>query len=66
VWNADGLSSSMCRLRDLKNKSLIKWAKDGSLYIHEQLQHMGQNIAMGVPMNKFIWKPNMSLRKNHV
>jgi hypothetical protein len=36
-WNVDGLSSPMFRLQNLKNKSLIKWAKDGSLYMHEQL-----------------------------
>jgi hypothetical protein len=41
----------MFRLQNLKNKSLIKWAKDGSLYMHEQLWDMGWNIAMEVPMN---------------
>jgi len=30
-WNADGLSSPMFRSQNLKDKSLMKWAKDGSL-----------------------------------
>jgi hypothetical protein len=36
-WNANGLSHLMLRLQSLKDKYLIKWAKDGSLYMHEQL-----------------------------
>jgi hypothetical protein len=40
------------------------------LYIHEQLQEMGQNIAMEYPlMNWFIWKSNTSnfcLQKDEV
>jgi hypothetical protein len=54
----------MLRLHNLKDKSLIKWAKDGSLYMHEQLQNMGRVIAMEVTMNRFIWKPNMYLQNN--
>jgi hypothetical protein len=65
-WNVDGLSSLMFRLQNLKDKSLIKWAEDGILYMHEQLRNMGQNIAMEVPMSRFIWKPNISLQKNQV
>jgi hypothetical protein len=41
-------------------------AKDGSLYMHEQLQEIGQNIVMEGPISQFIWKPNISLQKNHV
>jgi hypothetical protein len=48
----------------LKDKYLIKWAEDGSLYMHEQLRKMGRNITMEVPMSPFIWKPNISLQKN--
>ncbi len=55
-WNVDGLSNHMFRLQNLKYKYVIKWAKDGSLYMHEQLQNMGQNIAMEIPMSLFIWK----------
>jgi hypothetical protein len=53
-------------LQNLKDRSLIKWAEDGGLYMHEQLQDMGQNIAMEVTMNRFIWKPNIYLRNNQV
>jgi len=65
-WNVDGLSSPMLILQNLKDKSLIKWGEDGILYMHEQLRDMGQNIAMEVPMSRFIWKPNISLQKNQV
>jgi hypothetical protein len=65
-WNVDGLSSPMLRLQNLKDKSLIKWGEDGILCMHEQLRDMGQNIAMEVPMSRFIWKPNISLQKNQV
>ncbi len=34
--------------------------------MHEQLRDMGRNIAMEVPMSRFIWKPNISLQKNQV
>jgi len=64
--NADGSSSPMFILQNLKDKSLIKWTKDGSLYMHEQLRDMGRNIAMKVTMNRFIWKPNMYLQQNQV
>ncbi|CAM6061915.1 unnamed protein product [Sphagnum tenellum] len=60
----DYSSSPMLRLQNLKDKSLIKWAEDGSLYMHEQLRDMGRNIATEVTMSRFIWKPNISLQKN--
>jgi hypothetical protein len=56
----------MLRLQNLKDRSLIKWAKDGSLYMHEQLRDMGRNIATEITMSRFIWKPNISLQKNQV
>jgi hypothetical protein len=70
----DGLKrSTICRVRNghylnqkfelqnLQHRSLVQWAEDGILYIHEQLQDMGQNIAMETPiMNRFIWKSNES------
>jgi hypothetical protein len=65
-WNGHDSSSPMLELQNLKDRSLIKWAKDGSLYMHEQLQDMGRNIAMEVTMNRFIWKPNIFLQKNQV
>jgi hypothetical protein len=37
--------------KTLKDKSLIKWAKDGTLYMNEQLRDMGQNIAIEITMN---------------
>jgi energy-coupling factor transporter ATP-binding protein EcfA2 len=65
-WNGNDSSSPMFILQNLKDKSLIKWAKDGNLYMHEQLRDMGRNIATKVKMNRFIWKPNISLQKNQV
>jgi hypothetical protein len=51
-------------LQNLQYRSLIYWAEDGILYIHEQLRDTGQNIAMELPiMNRFIWKSNKS-KKN--
>jgi hypothetical protein len=48
-------------LQNLKHRSLVEWEKDGILYIHEQLQDMGRNIAMELPiMNRFIWKSKES------
>ncbi|CAM6071740.1 unnamed protein product, partial [Sphagnum tenellum] len=47
-WNANDSSSPMLILQNLKHRSLIKWAEDDSLYMHEQLRDMGQNIAMEV------------------
>jgi hypothetical protein len=41
-WNGDDSLSPMLMLQNLKNKSLIKWAKDGGLYMHEQLRNMGR------------------------
>jgi hypothetical protein len=63
-WNANNSSSPMLRLQNLKDRSLIKWAEDGSLYMHEQLRDMGRNIATEVTMSRFMWKPNISLQKN--
>jgi hypothetical protein len=63
-WNGGDSSSPMLRLQNLKDRSLIKWAKDGSLYMHEQLRDMGRNIATEVTMSRFIWKPNISLQEN--
>jgi hypothetical protein len=63
-WNGDDSSSLMLILQNLKDKFLIKWAEDGSLYMHEQLRDMGRNIATKVIMSQFIWKPNISLQKN--
>ncbi len=65
-WNGDDSCSPMFVLQNLKDRSLIKWAEDGGLYMHEQLQDMGRNIATEVPMNRFIWKPNIYLRNNQV
>jgi hypothetical protein len=65
-WNVDGSSSPMLGLQNLKDRSLIKWAKDGNLYMHEQLRDMGRNIATKVTMSRFIWKPNIYLQKNQV
>jgi len=65
-WNGDDSPNPMIILQNLKDRSLIKWAKDGNLYMHEQLQNMGQNIATEVTMSRFIWKPNISLQKNQV
>jgi energy-coupling factor transporter ATP-binding protein EcfA2 len=57
-------------LQNLQHRSLIQWIEGGILYIHEQLQDMGQNIAMEPPiMNRFIWKSNQSnhfLQKDEV
>jgi hypothetical protein len=65
-WNVDGSSSPMLGLQNLKDRSLIKWAEDDNLYMHEQLRDMGRNIATKVTMNRFIWKPNITLKKNQV
>jgi GTPase SAR1 family protein len=64
--NGDDSSSLMFILQNLKDRSLIKWAEDGSLYMHEQLQDMGRNIATEVTMSRFIWKPKISLQNNQV
>jgi hypothetical protein len=64
--NGDNSLSPMLILQNLKDRSLIKWAENGGLYMHEQLQDMGRNIAMEVKMNRFIWKPNIYLQKNQV
>jgi hypothetical protein len=65
-WKGDGSLNLMLKLQNLKDKSLIKWTEDGNLYMHEQLQDMGQNIVTKVTMSRFIWKPNISLQKNQV
>jgi hypothetical protein len=69
VWSGDYLNPKF-ELQNLQHRSLVQWAKDGILYIHEQLRDMGQNIAMELPiMNRFIWKSNESnffLQKDEV
>jgi hypothetical protein len=65
-WNGDDPSNLMLILQNLKDRSLMKWAEDGSLYMHEQLRDMGRNIATNVTMSRFIWKPKISLQKNQV
>jgi len=65
-WNGDDPSSLMLIVHNLKDKSLIKWADDDSLYMHEQLRDMGRNIATEVPMSRFIWEPKISLQNNQV
>jgi len=65
-WNGDDPSNLTLILQNLKDRSLIKWAKDGRLYMHEQLRDMGRNIATKVTMSRFIWKPKISLQKNQV
>jgi hypothetical protein len=64
--NGHNSSGHMLILQNLKDRSLIKWAEDGSLYMHEQLRDMGQNIATEVTMSRFIWKPKISLQNNQV
>jgi GTPase SAR1 family protein len=65
-WNGNDPSNLMLILQNLKDLYLIKWAEDGSLYMHEQLRDMGRNIATEVTMNRFIWKPKVSLQRNQV
>jgi energy-coupling factor transporter ATP-binding protein EcfA2 len=69
AWSID-YEQPKFELQNLQHRSLIEWAEDGFLYIHEQLQDMGQNIAMELPiMNRFIWKSNKSnlfLQKDEV
>jgi energy-coupling factor transporter ATP-binding protein EcfA2 len=60
VWSGD-YSHPKLGLQNLQHRSLIEGTKGGTLYIHEQLQDMGQNIAMELPIrNRFIWKSNES------
>jgi hypothetical protein len=49
VWNKDYLHPKF-ELQNLQHRYLIQWAKDGILYVHEQLQDMGQNIAKELPI----------------
>jgi len=69
VWSGD-YEYPKFELQNLQHRSLIEWAEDGILSIHEQLRDMGQNIAMEPPiMNQFIWKSNksnLSLQKDEV
>jgi hypothetical protein len=56
VWSGD-YEYPIFELQNLRHRSLIEWAEDGILYIHEQLQDMGQNIARELPiMNRMIWE----------
>jgi energy-coupling factor transporter ATP-binding protein EcfA2 len=69
AWSGDHLHPKF-GLQNLQDRSLIEVAKHGILYIHDQLQDMGQNIAMKLPnMNRFVLKPNQTtyfLQKNEV
>jgi protoporphyrinogen oxidase len=69
VWSGDYLYPRLA-LQNLQHRSLIQCIKGGILYIHEQLQDMGQYIAREPPiMNRFIWKSNISknnLQKDEV
>jgi GTPase SAR1 family protein len=69
AWSGDYLDPKF-ELQNLRHRSLIEWAEGGILYIHEQLQDMGQNIINELPiMNRFIWKsntPNFFLQKDEV
>ncbi|CAK9213309.1 unnamed protein product [Sphagnum troendelagicum] len=48
-------------------KGALHELKEGdSLYMHEQLRDLGQNIATEVTISRFIWKPYISLQKNQV
>jgi hypothetical protein len=60
AWSGD-YSDPKFGLQNLQHRYLIQWREGGILYIHEQLQDMGQNIAMELPiMNRCIWKSNQS------
>jgi hypothetical protein len=60
AWSGDYLHPKF-GLQNLQHRSLTQWIESGILYIHEQLQDMGQNIAMELPIvNRFIWKSNES------
>ncbi len=69
VWSGND-EYPKSELQNLQHRSLIQWAEGGILYIHEQLQDMGQNITRELPiMNHFIWKsnmPNFFLQKDEV
>jgi hypothetical protein len=69
VWSGD-YSHPKFGLQNLQHRSLIQGTKGGTLYIHEQLQDTGQNIAMELPIrNRFIWRSNESnlfLQKDEV
>jgi energy-coupling factor transporter ATP-binding protein EcfA2 len=59
MWNRD--EHPYVALQNLQHRSLIEQAEGGTLYIHDQLRDMGQNITMEPPiMNRFIWKSNIS------
>ncbi|KAH8946008.1 hypothetical protein BDL97_12G070300 [Sphagnum fallax] len=69
VWSGD-YSHPKFGLQNLQHRSLIQGTKGGTLCIHEQLQDMGQNIVMELPIkNRFIWRSNESkkiLQKDEV
>jgi nucleoside-triphosphatase THEP1 len=69
VWSGDYLNHKI-ELQNLQHRYLVQWGEDGILNIHEQLEDMGQNIAMEFPiMNRFIWKSigsNFPLQKDEV
>jgi len=45
MWSRDYLNPKF-ELQNLQHKSLVQWEEGEILYIHEQLQNMGQNITM--------------------
>jgi hypothetical protein len=49
VWSGNYLYPKF-DLQNLQDRSLIQWVEGEILYIHEQLQEMGQNIAMEYPL----------------
>jgi hypothetical protein len=54
MWRGD-YEQSKFELQNLQHKYLIQWIQGGILYIHEQLQNLGQNIVMEPPIiNRFI------------
>jgi len=69
AWSGNDLHPKF-GLENLQDRSLIQWEEGGILYMHEQLQDMGQSIARELPiMNRFIWKsnqPNFYLQKHEV
>jgi len=65
-WNGDDYSNPRFLLKNLEDRSLIKWVEDDNLYMHEQLRDMGRYIATEVTISRFIWKPNISLQNNQV
>ncbi len=49
LWSGD-YSHPKFGLQNLQHRSLIHGVESGTLYIHDQLQDMRQNIAMEFPI----------------